>query len=345
MKRSEQWESGEVKPISRFWTVLSYEDASFRYLPGSNTIEAQERRFIYGETARTPCVADFEDFLELAYRSNPLYDGDFLPVWDLDGTIAFSDFVLFTPDFGKRICIDLHDLATVSSIEATGVDGVPGKTTRIRMSVPSGIRNLGGTGESNAISVSLRVVDLVTGQHTLREVKTRSAQSLSNITVEELISNGSTLGVDSWAFALARSYRTPSGSLTLSTELTPEWATLALRPFQPMDVNLFSLGSYPGGASLEPATGPEPNEDGVREALKSFLVKRLMGSEAADSLLNRAMEIFDGEAVSRIPNPNLRAGLVSLIGTLAEGAIPVILGSSTQSVDFGAIGTGDYTEV
>ena len=56
-------------------------------------------------------------------------------------------------------------------------------------------------------------------------------------------------------------------------------------------------------------------------------------------------EIFDGEAVSRIPNPNLRAGLVSLTGTLAEGAIPVILGSSTQSVDFGAIGTGDYTEV
>ena len=112
------------------------------------------------------------------------------------------------------------------------------------------IRNLGGTGESNAIFVSLRVVDLVTGQHTLREVKTRSAQGLADITVEGLISNGSTLGVDSRAFALARSYRTPSGSLTLSTELTPEWATLALRPFLPMDVNLFSLGSYPEGSSL-----------------------------------------------------------------------------------------------
>jgi len=276
LKRSEQWESGEVKPISRFWTVLSYEDVSLRYLPGANTIEAQERRFVYGETARKSCVADFEDFLELAYTFNPLNDGDFLPVWDLDsdGTISFSDFVLFTPDFGKRI----------------------------RMLVPSGIRNLGGTGESNAISVSLRVVDLVTGQHTLHEVKTRSAQGLADITVEGLISNGSTLGVDSWAFALARSYRTPSGSLTLSTELTPEWATLALRPFLPMDVNLFSLGSYPEGASLEPATGLEPNEGGVRGALKSFLVKRFMGSEAADSLLNRAREIFDGEAVSRIPN-------------------------------------------
>ena len=185
--------------------VNEHHSNGYGLMPSPNIIEAQERRFVYGETARTPCVADFEDFLKLAYTFNPLYDGDFLPVWDLDsdGTISFSDFVLFTPDFGKRI----------------------------RMLVPSGIRNLGGTGESNAISVSLRVVDLVTGQHTLHELKTRSAQGLADITVEGLISNGSTLGVDSWAFALARSYRTPSGSLTLSTELTPEWATLALRLF------------------------------------------------------------------------------------------------------------------
>jgi hypothetical protein len=313
--------------------------------PGTG--EAEERRFAYGVNAQTPCVADFEDFLELAFVFNPLYDGDFLPVWDLDGdgAISFSDFVLFSVDFGKRVCVDLTEVVSVSAIEQIDGEGIPGKNTRIRISLPTEIRDLSGSGGMSGTAVFARVIDLLTGQQVFHPLETQSVQGTMDITVEGLVSDGSVLALDPWTFALARSYRTPSGKLTLSTELEPVWATLALRPFQPTDVNLFTLGSYPEGASLEPAIGPEPDEDGVREALRTFLSKRLADHTAADSLVAGAMEVFDSVAVSKIPNANLRAGLVSLTGTLAESAILTILESPNQLVDFGAINTGDYSEV
>jgi|GEM_PF-1758188 hypothetical protein len=308
---------------------------------------AEERRFAYGVVPQTPCVADFEDFLELAFINNPLYDGEFLTVWDLDDdrTITFSDFLLFASDFGKRICVDLKKVASVTETGQVVTGGVPENATRIHISFSTAVRSLSGIPGPSTVSVFARVIDLGSGEPVLRELELQSIQPPLNLKVGGLISNGSVLRLSPWKFALAGFYRTPSGELTLASDLSAEWATLGLRPFKPTDVNLFTLGAYAGGAPLAAAQGPEPDEPSVRSALRGFLEKRFLDDATGEIRLTSAMEVFDNSALSRVPNPVLRAGLISLSGTFCEGAIQAILSGPIQFVDFGTVSSGDYAEV
>ena len=121
---------------------------------------AEERRFAYGVVAQTPCVADFEDFLELAFINQPLYDGEFLTVWDLDGdrSISFSDFLLFVPDFGKQICVELSEVASVTGVERVVTGVVSEKSTRIQISFSPEVRSLSGIPGPSTASVFARVI-------------------------------------------------------------------------------------------------------------------------------------------------------------------------------------------
>jgi hypothetical protein len=99
---------------------------------------------------------------------------------------------------------------------------------------------------------------------------------------------------------------------------------LALPQRKPCDVSLFTskfiigdrviAGLYPTGQPMAPAAGPVPTEQGVRSQLSVFL----KGSPHRAF----ALDLYDQVGMkAKIPDPTLRAALVSLRGTVAEAVI------------------------
>ncbi|MCZ6633791.1 MAG: hypothetical protein O7G87_10315 [bacterium] len=118
-----------------------------------------------------------------------------------------------------------------------------------------------------------------------------------------------------------------------------------MRPFSPADANLFTTGAYPAATALVPASGSELSESDARTELEAFLNTRFSGNGEKESKVQNALRVFsDSATVAKISNPTLRAGLVSLTGTLAEPAIRAVVNRS-ETVDFGTVVSGDYAEL
>jgi hypothetical protein len=164
----------------------------------------------------------------------------------------------------------------------------------------------------------------------------RSGSWLLILSVALAVSAGASTGVPS---ASARSTACPAPNpLPASAKKPPRGASavqlanflLALPQRKPCDVNLFTSrfepgpypAMYPEGSPMKPAEavpGTVRDEATVRAALASFLDVQLAGDATR---INAALAIFDGAATkARLPDPTLRAALVSLHGTLAEPVI------------------------
>lgn len=99
---------------------------------------------------------------------------------------------------------------------------------------------------------------------------------------------------------------------------------LALAPRVPGDVDLFtsvfqpsgSEGLYPGGAPMQPAGGTAPTEQEVRDQMPAFLEAWYRGDAAK---VAAALAVFDdAQTQAMAPDPDLRAALASLKGTIWE---------------------------
>jgi hypothetical protein len=109
---------------------------------------------------------------------------------------------------------------------------------------------------------------------------------------------------------------------------------LALPQRKPCDVNLFTSmfdartslvpGFYPEGKAMKPAAGPVATEAGVRLQLSEHF--------GGSALKASALALFDRpDLKAKLPDPTLRAALVSLRGTIAAPVIGNFL-SRTYSV-------------
>ena len=141
---------------------------------------------------------------------------------------------------------------------------------------------------------------------------------------------------------------------TPASASTPSAKTLAnkvlkLDPRKPADINLFTsnffngkLGAYPGGSPMHPASGAERTTSEVRTKLKPFLSK-LTGNDTP--VANHALDLFDKSSVkARIPDPNLRATFVSLLGTFAAPEVnPFLSHGAFTTIDFGAVADSSST--
>ncbi len=108
--------------------------------------------------------------------------------------------------------------------------------------------------------------------------------------------------------------------------------TLAQRSFSPFDFTLFSNDRYPTGGVAEATLNTQPSSGTVRAALDTFLGKKVTAGTINQAKKDSTMAQYDNATVSAIVlDPNLRAGLLSLVGTVSEPAINHYIGTANAT--------------
>ena len=107
--------------------------------------------------------------------------------------------------------------------------------------------------------------------------------------------------------------------------------TLACRGFVPTDLTKFTSATFSGAPTPTP-NGTPVDETTARAALSSFLSKKVTLGIITNTTMSGMLARFDNASTkSLIPDPNMRAALFSLAGTLAESAISSYLDGTNLS--------------
>ena len=124
--------------------------------------------------------------------------------------------------------------------------------------------------------------------------------------------------------------------------LNKERYTLACRAFEPTDLKYFNKTTFAAAPNLK-TTPTQPSANSVRAALVTFLGKKVAAGtiDAAESAATLA-KFDDATNTAVVPSANLRAAIVSLVGTVGEPAIASLLegqnatGKKYTVIDFSA---------
>ncbi|MDX2085557.1 MAG: hypothetical protein SFZ03_09230 [Candidatus Melainabacteria bacterium] len=107
--------------------------------------------------------------------------------------------------------------------------------------------------------------------------------------------------------------------------------TLANRAFKPTDINLFTQGAYPNSKPVTVASQPV-SESTAKSQFNSFMQKKVNQGKIKSTDLTALQQRFDNAKTKQIiPDPNLRAALLSLAGTSFAPAINAILDGDNMS--------------
>jgi hypothetical protein len=97
---------------------------------------------------------------------------------------------------------------------------------------------------------------------------------------------------------------------------------MANRAFAPTDINLFNQVAFPWASVPQVAPGQGPDEATAGSQLDHYLGQKVSLGLINTTERSRIMGLYAASSTKAIiPNPNLRAGLLSLSGTSASGAI------------------------
>ncbi len=103
--------------------------------------------------------------------------------------------------------------------------------------------------------------------------------------------------------------------------LNKERFTLACRSFVPTQFQFFDPSLFPSGTALSP-TPSVPTESSVTTQLTAYLTAEVADGIITSAQMTQALGVYNSTSItSEFPSPNIRAGLASLVGTFAEGAI------------------------
>jgi hypothetical protein len=126
--------------------------------------------------------------------------------------------------------------------------------------------------------------------------------------------------------------------------------TLASRGFAPADVNLFTTDLYSASANPIDASIPIATNT-VTTHLTAFLQKKVDGGFISGDQMSQSLARYnDSRVMQIIPNANLRAAMVSLVGTVGEPALGAMLdgenltGKPTTVIDFTSNDLNDIAE-
>lgn len=181
---------------------------------------------------------------------------------------------------------------------------------------------------------------------------TQVFDNVIQIITDRLVRKGSRLTIlpggltDTRNNALVYDASTPAKTITFNVGQNKPRYTLANRQFRPTDFSYFDNDVFT--ASPAPTTANvTPSAATIRANLVTFLDKKRstnIGTKITPAQYNSALANFDSTTVAAIvPNANLRAALVSLVGTAAEPAINSYLGRSNSTgkqytiIDFGSV--------
>jgi hypothetical protein len=106
-------------------------------------------------------------------------------------------------------------------------------------------------------------------------------------------------------------------------------------PFAPTDTSLFSPAIYSSSTAAQPASAAQAmSPTQIESTLRQTLSKQL----GSTSDVNSAMQQFNSTQLKAIvPDPNLRAGLMTLKGTAGESAIDSVMSGKFAAVKYGPV--------
>lgn len=154
----------------------------------------------------------------------------------------------------------------------------------------------------------------------------------SNLTLrtDVMIRKGATLTLGAGAVTDQQD-ASPAASVKVAKGLNRDRFTLALRAFSPKDKTYFSNALLTGGSAPVTAN-TAPSESSVDAALSTFLDKKVKAKIITQAQKDASMTRFRASATKAlIPAPNLRAGVISLIGTVGEPAIGFYLDKKNET--------------
>lgn len=157
------------------------------------------------------------------------------------------------------------------------------------------------------------------------------------IITDRLIRKGSRLFIYDGALTDTRGnsvvYDGTSASKTITFERgqnKPRY-TMANRNWVPTDLSYFTKDTYTAAPNPTVAS-TEPSASTVRTNLDAFLSAKVSQGIITAAQKNNAMALFDDSTnATYVPSANLRAAIVSLIGTAAEPAIGSYLGKNNTT--------------
>ena len=120
------------------------------------------------------------------------------------------------------------------------------------------------------------------------------------------------------------------------TVAAPTGGLFAAGPVGLLDEDVVGPPYYPEARAFAPAPGPRPSDAELLREAEALVAAR-------DPLLvdRVAARFEDPDLVERVPDPALRAALVSLLGTVASGAVDWVATSPRFTrVEFGPVGAG-----
>jgi len=133
-----------------------------------------------------------------------------------------------------------------------------------------------------------------------------------------------------------------SGRCTGTTPITNAQDILKQAPFAPTNPALFSTQTY-GSAATAPAAARTITTNELKNGLTSTLLKRNYDSKSASKIV---AQLDDPKLTAIIPDPRIRAGLLSLNGTIGSASIDAIKNGDFSSVNFGTpTATGAIAQV
>lgn len=107
--------------------------------------------------------------------------------------------------------------------------------------------------------------------------------------------------------------------------LNKERFTLASRVFRPTDLSYFNSSTFADAPPVTAASTP-PSGSAVAEELSDFLDARIALGQITEAQKQEAVGRFNDPVTAQlVPAANLRAAIVSLVGTVGEAAIPSLL--------------------
>lgn len=134
--------------------------------------------------------------------------------------------------------------------------------------------------------------------------------------------------------------RTCGSSSTPISEVNAQ-KILQKPPFTPSNVNLFTPQVYSSATATVPAAANNVTTAQLKSQLGSTLLKRLDGDSWTTQQTVNKMD--DAALTQTIPNPRLRAALLSLKGTVGQASIDAVTGGTFQSIQFGTTPSGANT--
>lgn len=124
-----------------------------------------------------------------------------------------------------------------------------------------------------------------------------------------------------------------STSTSLKQGISETDFLMASRPFRPKDINLFTKDAFPS-ASTAPLSGSGRilTEQTAYSELRSLLRLRLNRGTIDRAEYQRLLDLYDAENTKQtVPDPTLRAALLSLGGTVGSGAIDAVLFAQNET--------------